>query len=521
MRLNGLAVSITLIFVPATLSSWIPALGGDLQQCYEPKRRHSDPNRFTLDSGTKSWPYGPFSTRGRDIVNSRGHIITWAGVNWPMNGETMIPEGLEWQSATNILDRVKSVGFNFIRMGYAIEMVDDVYERDGDDVPLELAMILALGRENGTRVTSEIVARNPRWTAQTTRFEIWSDIADLALERGIFIHPDVHVSKAQWCCSHTDGDAWFGDYNFDIAKWLRGLAYVARWARAHPNIVSASLRNELRSSWSDLVAAGGPTLRYDWETLVGNMTAGADAVHAANPDLLITWSGMQFGEDLSALTAAANLLVAPCYKCDAVRDAHRRDPLRFDLDAHAWADKLVWELHLYDMSEDLDTGSCAVIEAELYRNGFHALGIPAPAAGCALTGDCPDAGRVTPVILSEFGHSQDASLWGDTLQDCLRGFTEHHGVSWAVWSLAGSFRIRSGVQGFADSWGLSSFDWSGWNDPDTIDEYWKPWVLAMNATTMPREPYIRWKGADQNNMEPSALKRHVNINHSWECIGHE
>ena len=34
-----------------------------------------------------SWPYGPFSTRGRDIVDSRGEITTWAGVNWPMSGQ--------------------------------------------------------------------------------------------------------------------------------------------------------------------------------------------------------------------------------------------------------------------------------------------------------------------------------------------------------------------------------------------------------------------------------------------------
>lgn len=63
-----------------------------------------------------SWPYGPFSTQGRDIVNSKGEPVTWAGVNWPMSGETMVPEGLEWASAEQILEDVKSVGWNFIRM---------------------------------------------------------------------------------------------------------------------------------------------------------------------------------------------------------------------------------------------------------------------------------------------------------------------------------------------------------------------------------------------------------------------
>jgi hypothetical protein len=31
-------------------------------------------------------------------------------------GESMVPEGLEWASAEGILDDIKSVGFNFIRM---------------------------------------------------------------------------------------------------------------------------------------------------------------------------------------------------------------------------------------------------------------------------------------------------------------------------------------------------------------------------------------------------------------------
>jgi hypothetical protein len=31
-------------------------------------------------------------------------------------GETMIPEGLEWASAADILDDIRGVGFNYIRM---------------------------------------------------------------------------------------------------------------------------------------------------------------------------------------------------------------------------------------------------------------------------------------------------------------------------------------------------------------------------------------------------------------------
>lgn len=49
--------------------------------------------RFALGDGLSSleaketgWPFAPFETEGRDIVNSKGDKVTWAGVNWPMSG---------------------------------------------------------------------------------------------------------------------------------------------------------------------------------------------------------------------------------------------------------------------------------------------------------------------------------------------------------------------------------------------------------------------------------------------------
>jgi endoglucanase len=423
------------------------------------------------------WPYGPFSTKGRDIVNAKGEAVTWAGVNWPGSGETMIPEGLEWASVDEILDQVKSVGFNFIRLTYAIEMVDQIYERNGNDVPLELALTGGLGYTNGSKVTKEMVGKNPGWSKDTGRFEIWDTIARAAADRNIYIHPDVHVGKAQWCCNNTDGNAWFDDYNFPVANWKRGLQYVAEWAKSHPNVVSMSLRNELRRA-VNTTAPTDYSNTYDWLSLVGNNTAATDAIHHANPEILVTWSGMQYDEDLSALTSGLNLNTAPCYKCDAVRDGSRREPVVFNLNEHAWADKVVYELHLYSMSEDLDTGSCEVIEAEFYRNGFNALGIAKP-AGCSITGDCPAAVRQTPVIMSEFGWAQDATLFNDTLQGCIRNFTIAHNVSWAMWSLAGSYRIRSGGQGVADTWALGNYEWNGWNYEQGIEQWWKPWVSTM------------------------------------------
>lgn len=32
--------------------------------------------------------------------------------------------------------------------------------------------------------------------------------------------------------------------------------------------------------------------------------------------------------------------------------------------------------------------------------------------------------------------------------------------------------------------GLTNFNWTGWSFPEGIEEYWKPWVAAMNVTRL-------------------------------------
>lgn len=44
-------------------------------------------NVGALEARESQWPYGPFKTKGRDIVNQKGEKISWAGINWPMSGK--------------------------------------------------------------------------------------------------------------------------------------------------------------------------------------------------------------------------------------------------------------------------------------------------------------------------------------------------------------------------------------------------------------------------------------------------
>jgi hypothetical protein len=362
-------------------------------------------------------------------------------------------------------------------------MVDQIYDRDGVDVSLEVALINAMGYENGTKVANDMVKNNPTWTLKTTRFEIWSDLAKSAQKHGILIHADNHVSLAKWCCENGDGNAWFGSYHFPVDKWLRGLAYVAKWAKKHDNVVSMSLRNELRPSWN-ITEMGPIGLQYNWETYIGNMTAAADAIHKANPDLLITWSGMQFSEDLRGVVNGPNALTETCLYCDDIIAGYTREPLHFDIDEHAWKDKLVYELHMYDgLTETTDTANCSITLADMYRRGFNALGIEEPPM-CKLIGGCQKAKRLTPVILSEFGQNQDKTLFTNTFMNCMRKWTVENDVSWMVWAFPGNYRVREGGQFVQDTWSLSNYDYTGWGYPRGVNEFWKPWIEAMKVYTI-------------------------------------
>lgn len=67
------------------------------------------------------------------------------------------------------------------------------------------------------------------------------------------------------------------------------------------------------------------------------------------------------------------------------------------------------------------------------------------------------------------------------LVNCVREFATVHRVSWVMWSVAGYFRIRQGVQGFVDPKGLLNASFEGWQDEVVVEDWWKPWVSSMGG----------------------------------------
>jgi hypothetical protein len=112
------------------------------------------------------------TTSGRWITDKTGVKVTYVGVNWPGSLETMIPEGLQYQSIETIVSKIKSLSMNAIRLTYATEMIDQYYDNGETDVVMQQAFTDALGQEDGMAIYDKVVKNNPTFGAETTRLQV-------------------------------------------------------------------------------------------------------------------------------------------------------------------------------------------------------------------------------------------------------------------------------------------------------------------------------------------------------------
>lgn len=377
------------------------------------------------------WPDAPFFSSGRWIHNSKGNNVTYAGVNWPGAADVMIPEGLQYTSIAKIVSDIKSLGMNAIRLTFAIEMIDDILD-NGGDVKLSAAFNKALGTTNGPIVLQKVLTNNPSFTASTTRLQVFDAIAAECLKQQIYVHLDNHMSKGEWCCSSDDGNSWFGDTYFNTAKWKRGLEYMVNHGKSWPALTSIGMRNELRNPTNNATLA----TTYNWGVWYTNMVAASKAINAANPDILITFSGLNFDTQLKPVVEGTDL----------------GSGVKFLKSSFTYADKIILELHDYENS----ITSCSSLQSNLVNNGFSTL------TGTKV--------NTLPMMLTEWGHNQADSSYTGVYASCLRSYLPAQKVGWFYWVVAGSYYIRSGTQDYEETWGLYNHDWSGWRSAANIVE---------------------------------------------------
>jgi endoglucanase len=386
-------------------------------------------------AGLLALPFGLgaiFHTESRWIVDENGERYKLRCVNWGGHLETNTPEGLQHQTPDYIASWIAKNGFNCVRLTYSIDMAlnQTVLVEDSFN---EAGAVSGVGEDAMQKLYQQALQKNS-FLNGATRIDAFSAVISALADHNINVILDNHVSKAQWCCNLTDGNGWwdtaFG-YNeinsqwFVTEDWLNGLKAMAQFASKHDNVIGMSVRNELRALWpQDL------NNHADWYTYVGQA---ANLIHSTNPDLLIMIGGTASATDFSfqRFTGPFNTT--------------------------GFADKAVWEFHVYSFSVGFLTSTCNVFQAQLGGSAGYLL-----QQGQAYTG---------PLWLSEYGVALNGdngtlSSGDQAYLSCLVQYMEGNDADWSYWAIMGDYYVREGQLGYNESYGLLDPTWTDWQNPN-------------------------------------------------------
>jgi endoglucanase len=217
-----------------------------------------------------------------------------------------------------------------------------------------------------------------------------------------------------------------------------------------PTFSSIGLRNELRGA-----KVSEPV---DWYTWYIHMTAATDAVHNADPDALIFFSGLSYDTYIDPIPLGKTLN-------GTAGTASAGKTAKFVPTDFAYKDKIVLEIHKYDFEATQD--DCATFKRKWYQKGFQAVNSQDPATK-----------YLFPVVISEWGFIQNGTYWSQTTYaKCLVEMVKEYQVSWQHWELSGSWYIQTRpgrkpletIVAGDETWGLLNYDWTAIRSTVTLE----------------------------------------------------
>ena len=193
---------------------------------------------------------GALSTLGNQIVDTTGASVRLTGVNWDgFEAPIMAPTGLWARSYKDMLDQMKEVGFNSIRLPFSGDIINAGPNMQGINLGL-----------------------NPDLNGLTP-LQIMDKIVSYAGEIGMRITLDYHRRESGY---GAEPDGKWTSATHSEAEWISNWQTIAQRYAGNSTVVAADLFNEPGGDWSV------------WSTAAER--AGA-AIQAINPDLLIVVEG--------------------------------------------------------------------------------------------------------------------------------------------------------------------------------------------------------------------------------------
>ncbi|MFN0056328.1 MAG: cellulase family glycosylhydrolase [Planctomycetales bacterium] len=214
------------------------------------------------EGNAQSVATGYFHTQGNQIVDANNRPIRLAGVNWfGMETSTYAPHGLWTRGYKEMMDQMKQLGFNVIRLPFSNQLFDTGSTPNGIDFN-----------------------KNPDLQG-LTGLQIMDKIVSYAGQLGLRIILDHHRSGAG---DGAEGSGLWYTSAYPESRWIADWTMLATRYANNPTVIGADLHNEPHGPalWGD----GSAT---DWRLAAERA---GNAVLGANPNLLILVEGVEYGK---------------------------------------------------------------------------------------------------------------------------------------------------------------------------------------------------------------------------------
>jgi aryl-phospho-beta-D-glucosidase BglC (GH1 family) len=195
---------------------------------------------------------GYYSTSGNQIIDANGDPVRLKSVNWfGMEGYLGVPDGLYTRNWQDMMEQMKEVGFDSIRLPFSLENI-----------------------RPGAMPNNIVYEINPDLRG-LTNLQVMDKVVDYAGQLGMKIILDCHRSSNG--AGPNENGLWY-DGNFSEADWINAWQDLAARYDGNSTVIGMDLQNEPHAaSWSAWSAAA---------ERAGN------AIHEVNPDLLIIVEGV-------------------------------------------------------------------------------------------------------------------------------------------------------------------------------------------------------------------------------------
>jgi aryl-phospho-beta-D-glucosidase BglC (GH1 family) len=204
---------------------------------------------------------GYFHTGGNQIVDSSGQSVRISGVSWfGFESNTFCPHGLWARGYKSMMDQMKQLGFNTIRLPFSDQLFDSASKPNS----IDFAKNPDLQNLNGVQILDKIVT--------------------YASQIGLRIILDHHRSEAG---AGTEANGLWYTSQYPESRWIADWTMLATRYANNPTVLGADVHNEphTAANWG----GGGAN---DWRLAAERA---GNAILSVNPNWLIIVEGVDYG----------------------------------------------------------------------------------------------------------------------------------------------------------------------------------------------------------------------------------